>query len=370
MRIRCLLQSPLVLLFPLCLSAQSLNQPGVVTDAITHAAISGARVSAVGGQARQDAFSDDKGTFILRLGPAVKAGDTVRIRIEKTGYVAYDEQVPISMEIPLQVALTPARRPRPNRGTVELVAAEKRLVSESRKLGRRVIEISKGDDIAAYAAIRQDVIDHRQRMTDGLSETFPLQLLIVYHAVESPSKCKPIGEDLLATAGRYHDKYFYKNGTPRKILDPGAAGEASDDGAPSVQGGFRELPEEVNVMLGKNGAHIGWWYVKATPWQPFRGTISMEISVKNGVLLFTFDSQCEGIPIRVVNNVVTIGKGDYLVDLQTSDEAIEVVDRKTYDPIFQMIRSSADKRGIRYWESEQEGRGDSPLGIGGYRLEI
>lgn len=97
--------------------AENIKQSGIVKDAQTRAAIVGARVSAAGGQAAHDAITDGKGTFILPLAAGTQTGDTIRIRVQKDGYATYDEQVPVSAEVPLQIVLTPLNKAHRNAPT-------------------------------------------------------------------------------------------------------------------------------------------------------------------------------------------------------------------------------------------------------------
>jgi hypothetical protein len=90
--------------------AEGIKQSGIVTDEQLRTRIAGANVSAAGGQAIRDAITDVKGTFILPLVEGVKSGDTIRIRVQKTGYLTYDEQVPVSVEVPLQISLVPLKK--------------------------------------------------------------------------------------------------------------------------------------------------------------------------------------------------------------------------------------------------------------------
>jgi tetratricopeptide (TPR) repeat protein len=134
-RLPALFLLPVFLVSPCRLWAQQagLRLSGIVTDARTHTAIAGARISAVGGTASHSAVSDAKGTFILLLAGGIKLGDTVRIRIEKPGYTAYDEHVTVSADLPLQIELSPSRSdrapqlPEPFRsGEVGILIAEAR----------------------------------------------------------------------------------------------------------------------------------------------------------------------------------------------------------------------------------------------------
>jgi hypothetical protein len=84
--------------------AKKLTMSGFVTDQQSHNPIEGARVTAVGNQANPDT-TDGSGSFILTLAEGVQEGNSLRIRVEKTGYRAYDKWVAVSSTIPLQVSL-------------------------------------------------------------------------------------------------------------------------------------------------------------------------------------------------------------------------------------------------------------------------
>jgi Carboxypeptidase regulatory-like domain len=84
---------------------------GIVRDSHSRQAVSGARVSAVGGRAKQDSHTDSKGFFDLPLMPEVQPGDQVWVRVEKEGYVTHDEAVGVS-DVTLQIAIDPVSRPK------------------------------------------------------------------------------------------------------------------------------------------------------------------------------------------------------------------------------------------------------------------
>ncbi len=98
--------------------AEGLKQVGIVFDEQSRARIAGANVSASGGQAIRDAITDAKGTFILPLAEGVKSGETIRIRVQKSGYNTYDEQWPVSAEVPLQISLVPVKKAHESPGRV------------------------------------------------------------------------------------------------------------------------------------------------------------------------------------------------------------------------------------------------------------
>jgi hypothetical protein len=90
--------------------AQGIKQSGVVSDKQSGAKIAGAIVSAAGGQATQEVVTDSNGLFILPLADGIKSGQTIRIRVQKTGYHTYDEQWPVSVEVFLQIGLEPLKK--------------------------------------------------------------------------------------------------------------------------------------------------------------------------------------------------------------------------------------------------------------------
>jgi hypothetical protein len=84
-----------------------LKLSGIVTDLRSRGPIEGARVTLVGNQANPE-VTDSGGFFILSFPESVPQGNSVRIRIEKTGYKSYDKWVAVSTAIPLQVSLEAA----------------------------------------------------------------------------------------------------------------------------------------------------------------------------------------------------------------------------------------------------------------------
>jgi hypothetical protein len=92
--------------------AQGIRQSGIVFDEQSGNKIAGASVSA-GGQALRDEVTDGTGLFILHLTDGMKIGETIRIRVQKIGYKPYDEQVAVSVEIPLRVPLQPLKKASP-----------------------------------------------------------------------------------------------------------------------------------------------------------------------------------------------------------------------------------------------------------------
>jgi hypothetical protein len=92
----------LVLFLPVSLiraQEPGIKMQGHVIDAETSHPLSGVAVQAVGDQGIATATTDGDGLFILKLSPAMKVGDAVRIRFEKHGYKPLDKQVPASSEV-------------------------------------------------------------------------------------------------------------------------------------------------------------------------------------------------------------------------------------------------------------------------------
>ncbi len=87
---------------------------GFVVDARTNKPVSLAHISAPPNYATQDGMTDGNGYFRLPLASTIKSGDPIRIRVDKTGYEAYDEIITASAEA-TRIALTPQSRsvPRP-----------------------------------------------------------------------------------------------------------------------------------------------------------------------------------------------------------------------------------------------------------------
>jgi hypothetical protein len=81
-----------------------LTMSGVVTDSESHKSVAGATVNVVGNRANPS-LSDGDGSFILNFGSGTHEGDSVRIRVEKSGYEIFDRLVPVSSAIPLQVRM-------------------------------------------------------------------------------------------------------------------------------------------------------------------------------------------------------------------------------------------------------------------------
>lgn len=70
---------------------------GNVEDASTHRGIYGVKVSAVGDQGTVPTITDSDGNYVLHLASSVKAGQTVRIRFEKSEYQSQDKEHPIAI---------------------------------------------------------------------------------------------------------------------------------------------------------------------------------------------------------------------------------------------------------------------------------
>jgi hypothetical protein len=85
----------------------ALTLSGVVTDARSHVPIAQAMVSVVGGRAIHDEVADVNGIFVLTLLETVKPGDIIRLRVQKTGYETYDENVtvPSGGKLPKPISL-------------------------------------------------------------------------------------------------------------------------------------------------------------------------------------------------------------------------------------------------------------------------
>lgn len=90
------------------------QQPGYVLDATSHRAIPRATVNVVGNLALKPETTDDNGFFKLRLAGSVRPGQTLRVRVEKDGYLPFDDTIVVSEEKPPQLLMT---RKRQNRKT-------------------------------------------------------------------------------------------------------------------------------------------------------------------------------------------------------------------------------------------------------------
>jgi Carboxypeptidase regulatory-like domain len=77
---------------------------GFVFESGSGRSVEGAQVTVVGGKAN-DAITDSSGTFILTFTNDVKPGDTVLIRVERSGYKPYTKMMAVSPKLPVQVFL-------------------------------------------------------------------------------------------------------------------------------------------------------------------------------------------------------------------------------------------------------------------------
>src|SRR6266849_7525809 len=84
---------------------KALTMSGIVSDAKSRDPVEGARVTAVGNKATSDATTDTNGSFILTFRQDVGVGDSVLIRVEKSGYKPFETWRAVSSVIPLQVSL-------------------------------------------------------------------------------------------------------------------------------------------------------------------------------------------------------------------------------------------------------------------------
>jgi hypothetical protein len=85
--------------------SHGLRISGYILDDENHQPLKGVSVAAIGDQGSAPATTDNKGLFILELASTVKAGDTVRVKCEKSGYESIDLQSPASSEVPLQYSM-------------------------------------------------------------------------------------------------------------------------------------------------------------------------------------------------------------------------------------------------------------------------
>lgn len=88
---------------------KTLTMSGIVSDAKSRNPIEGARVTAVGNKATSDATTDTNGSFILTFRQDVGVGDSVLIRVEKSGYKPFETWRAVSSAILLQVSLQAIR---------------------------------------------------------------------------------------------------------------------------------------------------------------------------------------------------------------------------------------------------------------------
>jgi Carboxypeptidase regulatory-like domain len=116
---------------PLAIGAQvrSLNMSGVVIDSQSKNPVKGARVLVIGDRAKSPTTTDSDGTFVLTLAEGVEEGSSIRVRIEKSGYVTYDKWVPVSSAIPLRVLLVAEKHARPGRTSVAPIAKSERFLT-------------------------------------------------------------------------------------------------------------------------------------------------------------------------------------------------------------------------------------------------
>src|SRR6266850_29457 len=81
-----------------------LTVSGVVSEQGSGKPLEGAKVTVVGGKVN-DAVTDSNGTFILTFPNDVKLGTTVRIHVEKPGYIPFTTTTAVSSAIPVRVDL-------------------------------------------------------------------------------------------------------------------------------------------------------------------------------------------------------------------------------------------------------------------------
>ena len=94
-----------ILLVASTAAAQSeLTVSGVVSEQGSGKPLEGAKVTVVGGKVN-DAVTDSNGTFILTFPNDVKLGTTVRIHVEKPGYIPFTTTTAVSSAIPVRVDL-------------------------------------------------------------------------------------------------------------------------------------------------------------------------------------------------------------------------------------------------------------------------
>lgn len=83
-----------LLLIAPALQAQAPILRGIVLDD-TGSPVKQAMVASVGAAALED-ITDDFGHFSLRLNPTLRAGDRLRVRVEKSGFQAFDSKVVVA----------------------------------------------------------------------------------------------------------------------------------------------------------------------------------------------------------------------------------------------------------------------------------
>ena len=92
----------------LCSScALAVDVSGVVVDSKSGTAVDGAQVSAAGDEGQKTVITDGRGTFILPLRADIGVGTVIRIRVEKKGYVTWDENIAVAPSLPRPIRLAP-----------------------------------------------------------------------------------------------------------------------------------------------------------------------------------------------------------------------------------------------------------------------
>jgi hypothetical protein len=104
---------------------KSATMSGIVIDAQSRRPISGAVVTVIGDRSKSPTTTDNDGKFIITFAQGVEEGTSVRIRVEKRGYVLYDKWQSVTSVVPLSVELLPVNRARPIQSKAPITSTDR-----------------------------------------------------------------------------------------------------------------------------------------------------------------------------------------------------------------------------------------------------
>lgn len=111
---------------------------GVVTNSVSGLPVDGATVSATGDQAQEPVVTGVHGTFTLELRKGIEPGSLINIRVQKTGYHTYVDQVAVAPSLTRTIQLVPLALPK-KPSTKKLVHITFKNAPELTPLRKRVI---------------------------------------------------------------------------------------------------------------------------------------------------------------------------------------------------------------------------------------